>query len=277
MLTGSPATAALRLLLTDLAGSGGTGALHVGGHPGGSLYLLNGLITYAESPAHPDIRERLVTTGRLSEETWRAAFAAGFADQQVGALLVQQGHLVPGELACRVLAAICDATDALLRSDDAPVSFVPDERHWLGPVAQLELTALIRETARRQHESAFPTAPGNPPAGTAHPGTGQQAAAGQAAAGQAGNGQAAVAAALPLSGRPAAAQSTSDGPWAGTIRAERAGQPSPNSLPSRRAGARPTNAGPRDDGGGSDGDNERRPSPDYATLKRIRSALKSNW
>jgi Domain of unknown function (DUF4388) len=149
LIPGSPATASLRHLLTVLGESGRTGALHVGGLPGGSLYLVAGRITYAESPACPGIGDRLVASGRISAGAWRAAYAEGAAGCRVWRLLVRGGHIGRNELACRVVAAICDATHALLQSDDAPVGFTPGERHPFGVVAQVELGALSHETAKR--------------------------------------------------------------------------------------------------------------------------------
>ena len=149
MIPGSPATASLRHLLTELAETGRTGALHIGGTPGGALYLVTGRITYAESPASPGIGDRLVISGRLPAAAWRRAYADGAAGRRVGRLLVARGLLGRNELACRVVAAICDATHALLQSDDAPVRFVPGERHAFGVVARVELGALGHETARR--------------------------------------------------------------------------------------------------------------------------------
>jgi hypothetical protein len=150
VIPGSPATEPLRHLLTDLAESGSTGAMHIGGTPGGTLYLVAGRITHAESPSCPGVGERLVSSGRLSAATWQAAYDAGLAERRVGQVLVRAGHLVQGELVCRVLATICDATHAILQSENAPVHFVAGERHWLGLVTQIELTALSRETARRR-------------------------------------------------------------------------------------------------------------------------------
>ena len=141
---------ALRHLLTNLAESGRTGALHIDGVPGGVIYLVAGRITHAESPACPDIGERLVTTGRLSAAVWQAAYAAGRGTGTVGRALVHDGHLGHHELACRVVAAITVATHALLQGgDDAPMRFVPGERHWFGAVAQVELGALGAEAAKR--------------------------------------------------------------------------------------------------------------------------------
>jgi hypothetical protein len=139
----------LSRLLHQLGASGQTGALHVDGTPGGVLYLTAGHITHAESPVCPGVGERLVASGRLSAATWTAAYDEGHAEHRVGRLLVRAGHLGQNELACRVVATICDTTHALLQGDDAPIRFVPGERHWLGVITQVELGALIHETAKR--------------------------------------------------------------------------------------------------------------------------------
>ena len=139
----------MRRLLTELGESGRTGALHVGGRPGGVFYLALGRIVYAESPACPGVGERLVSSGRLAAPTWQAAYAEGRGAHQVGRVLLRDGRLGPGELALRVVAAIADATHELLQQDDAPARFVPGERHWLGGYAGVRLGALGHIHAER--------------------------------------------------------------------------------------------------------------------------------
>ncbi|MEV4707006.1 DUF4388 domain-containing protein [Actinoplanes sp. NPDC049316] len=139
----------LRRRLTTLAEAGCTGALHVGGTPGGVVYLVAGRITHAESPACPGIGARLVGCGRLSAEQWRAAYAAGHGEGRVGRLLLRDGHLGHHELACRVVATITAATQVLLEADDAPLRFVPGERHWFGTFPHCDLGTLGSETAKR--------------------------------------------------------------------------------------------------------------------------------
>ncbi|MEV6306438.1 DUF4388 domain-containing protein [Actinoplanes sp. NPDC051861] len=136
MIPGSPATASMRRLLTELGGSGRTGALHVGGTPGGVIYLTAGRITYAETPACPGLGERLVGSGRLAPQTWQAVYREGSGRHQVGRVLVRDGWLGRNELALRVVSVIADATHELLRQAYAPACFVPGELHWLGPVVR---------------------------------------------------------------------------------------------------------------------------------------------
>nr|WP_296066334.1 DUF4388 domain-containing protein [uncultured Actinoplanes sp.] len=148
MIPGSPATATLRSLLSELGEAGRTGALHVGGRPGGVLYLVAGRIAYAETPACPGIGERLVASGRVSAPAWAGVVASGRSGCRVGRLLLRHGLIGQHELALRVTTTICDATHELLRSDDAPVRFAEGERHWLGAVAGVELRGFF--AARRR-------------------------------------------------------------------------------------------------------------------------------
>ncbi len=252
MITDSPAP--LRHLLTELATAGSTGALHVDGPPGGTLYLVDGRITHAESPGCPGVGERLVGSGRLSVAAWESAHGAGRADGTVGARLVDGGHLAPGELVCRVLAAICDAAHAILRNDEAPTRFEAGERHWLGPVTQIELTAVSQETARLRPLTT-PTVEMpivGTPAGPTPPETAMEPVV-------------ELRPAVLVDGRDV---DPADGPWAGRPRPDGARRTAPNGLPIRRRNDR-GNAGPQADASRS-GD-----EPDYATLKRIRRALNS--
>jgi hypothetical protein len=149
VIPGSPATATLRRLLTELGEAGRTGALHIDGHPGGVFYLVAGRITYAESPACRGLPERLVDSGRISATDWAAVLAEGRGAHRVGRVLLSSGLIGENELALRVVATIADAALELLQSDDAPVRFVPGERHWLGAVAPVELGPLGHATAQR--------------------------------------------------------------------------------------------------------------------------------
>ena len=136
-------------LLRSLGAEGRTGALHLGGSPGGVLYLVDGHLTYAESPACPGVGERLVASGRLSAGTWRTTYEEGRAEHRVGRLLVRDGHLGRGELAGRVVAAIGDVMHVVLQGDDVRVRFEPGRLHWLGVIARVDLETLVERTARR--------------------------------------------------------------------------------------------------------------------------------
>jgi hypothetical protein len=142
-------TAAPGRLLTQVAGERQTGALVVGGHPGGTVYLIEGHVTHAESPAAPGVGELLTASGRLAARTWQAALDAGTAGATVGELLVRQGHLTQGELELCVLGAIYDAAYFALSPASAPVEFLDGAVHWLGPVIRVDAAAVNREARRR--------------------------------------------------------------------------------------------------------------------------------
>ncbi len=136
-------------LLTQVAGEGRTGALVVGGQPGGTVYLLEGAVIYAESPAAPGVGELLTSSGRLAGRTWQAALDAGTAQARVGALLLEQGHLTQGELELCILGAVYDAAYFALAPATAPVEFLEGATHWLGPVIRADAAAVDREARRR--------------------------------------------------------------------------------------------------------------------------------
>jgi hypothetical protein len=153
-------TAAPGRLLTQAAGERQTGALVVGGHPGGTVYLIEGKVTHAESPAAPGVGELLTASGRLAGRTWQAALDAGTARGRVGELLVGQGHLTQGELELCVLGAIYDAAYFALAPASAPIEFLDAATHWLGPVVRVEAAAVNREARRRGRllDEIFPDA-----------------------------------------------------------------------------------------------------------------------
>ena len=142
-------TAAPGRLLTQAAGERHTGALVVSGLPGGTVYLIEGRVTHAESPAAPGVGELLTASGRLAGRTWQAALDAGTSRAQVGRLLVAEGHLTQGELELCVLGAIYDAAYFALAPAAAPVEFLDGAAHWLGPVIRVDAAAVNREARRR--------------------------------------------------------------------------------------------------------------------------------
>jgi hypothetical protein len=147
-------------LLTQVAGERQTGVLVVGGHPGGAVYVLEGRIIYAESPAAPGVGELLTASGRLAARTWQNALDLGTSTARVGRLLVEQGHLTQGELELCVLGATYDAAYFVLSPVSAPVDFLVGATHWLGPVVHVDPAALHREVSRRVRllDEIFPDA-----------------------------------------------------------------------------------------------------------------------
>ncbi|MET0425751.1 MAG: DUF4388 domain-containing protein [Actinoplanes sp.] len=143
------ATAVPARLLGQVAEERQTGALMVGGHPGGAVYVLDGRVIYAESPAAPGVGEMLTSSGRLAARTWQNALDQGTSTARVGRLLVEQGHLTQGELELCVLGATYDAAYFALSSPSGPVEFLAGATHWLGPVVHIDPAAVDREVRRR--------------------------------------------------------------------------------------------------------------------------------
>ncbi|KUL42437.1 DUF4388 domain-containing protein [Actinoplanes awajinensis] len=142
-------TAAPGDLLAQIADERQTGALVVGGHPGGAVYVFEGRVIYAESPAAPGVGELLTSSGRLAGRTWQNALDLGTSTARVGRLLVEQGHLTQGELELCVLGATYDAAYFVLAAATGPVEFLPSATHWLGPVVHIDTAAVLREVRRR--------------------------------------------------------------------------------------------------------------------------------
>ena len=142
-------TATPGALLAQVAGARETGALMVGGHPGGAVYLFEGRVMYAESPAAPGVGELLTSSGRLAGRTWQSALDLGTSTARVGRLLVEQGHLTQGELELCVLGATYDAAYFVLADPAAPVEFLTGATHWLGQVVHIDAAAVNREVRRR--------------------------------------------------------------------------------------------------------------------------------
>jgi hypothetical protein len=149
IVSSSRATASPGGLLTQAAGEQRTGVLMVGGTPGGSVYLVEGRVVYAESPAAPGVGELLTSSGRLAARTWQNALDLGTSTARVGRLLVEQGHLTQGELELCVLGAIYDAAYFVLAPESASVDFLEGAAHWLGPVVHVDPAAVAKETRRR--------------------------------------------------------------------------------------------------------------------------------
>ncbi|WP_430782156.1 DUF4388 domain-containing protein [Actinoplanes sp. G11-F43] len=151
-------TAAPGDLLLQASGARQTGALMVGGHPGGAVYVVEGRVMYAESPAAPGVGELLTSSGRLAGRTWQQALDIGGSTARVGRLLVEQGHLTQGELELCVLGSTYDAAYFVLAESSAPAEFRAGATHWLGQVVHIDAAAVDREVRRRVHllDEIFP-------------------------------------------------------------------------------------------------------------------------
>jgi len=121
--------------LTGLGRSGASVAVEISGQPGGIIYLSNGRLAFAESPAVPDLGTRLVRSRRLAPDVWDQIARDSQPDGAVGAVLAGRGLVRPAELQ-RLLQSI--ALDALLAlttpfAGECSVTgiwFAPQRTHW---------------------------------------------------------------------------------------------------------------------------------------------------
>ncbi|MFD3521431.1 transcriptional regulator [Streptomyces sp. NPDC058653] len=134
-------------MLVRLADERATGAL-LRDH--GTLYLAEGRVVHAESPAAPGIDILLTAGGRLPHEGWRHAVDEAGARREVGRFLVDSGRIGGGELEICHLGALYDAAFFALAPGSGPTRFRYGVAHWIGPVRPVSAAAVERETRRRR-------------------------------------------------------------------------------------------------------------------------------
>ncbi|MFI9723321.1 transcriptional regulator [Streptomyces sp. NPDC052396] len=134
-------------VLLDLAARHATGALL---RDSGTLYLADGAVVHAESPAAPGVGTLLTVGGRLTDDHWRGAIDRAGALRQVGRFLVDSGRLSCGELEICHLSALFDASYFVLAAArGGPTRFRPGAQHWFGRLRPITAGAVERESRRR--------------------------------------------------------------------------------------------------------------------------------
>ncbi|MFF2960349.1 winged helix-turn-helix domain-containing protein [Streptomyces sp. NPDC057963] len=134
-------------MLQRLADEHATGALI---RDRGTLYLDEGQVVHAESPATPGIDVLLTTGGALHRDGWWEAVARAGAGQRVGRYLVDSGRVPGGALELCHLGALYDAAFFALAPTRSPARFRYGVSHWIGPVRPVPVDAVQRETLRRR-------------------------------------------------------------------------------------------------------------------------------
>ncbi|MEU0133533.1 helix-turn-helix domain-containing protein [Streptomyces sp. NPDC006296] len=144
---GTSERAAPSPMLQRLAAERATGALM---RDRGTLYLADGQVVHAESPATPGIDVLLTAGGALRPEGWWDAVAQAGAGQRVGRYLVDSGRVPGGALELCHLGALYDAAFFALAPTHTPARFRYGVSHWIGPVRPVPVHAVQRETLRRR-------------------------------------------------------------------------------------------------------------------------------
>ncbi|PKA34749.1 hypothetical protein SM8_011130 [Streptomyces sp. SM8] len=134
-------------MLRRLAEERATGALM---RESGTLYLADGQVVHAESPATPGIDVLLTAGGTLARAGWWEAVAAAGARQRVAAYLVDSGRVPGGALELCHLGALYDAAFFALAPTSTPARFRYGVSHWIGPVHPVAAGSVERETLRRR-------------------------------------------------------------------------------------------------------------------------------
>jgi hypothetical protein len=129
--------------LAALAAQGASGALEISGDPGGTSYLTEGYLTFAESAAVPDPGSRLVNSRRVLVDQWSRADQDSQPDGCAGDLLIDRGLIDPREWQTVLRSAALDALLSLaiqLSGDPAATgsSFVPEQAHPAGSAVRLD-------------------------------------------------------------------------------------------------------------------------------------------
>ncbi|MEU8889518.1 transcriptional regulator [Streptomyces sp. NPDC048442] len=132
-------------MLVRLADERATGAL-LRDH--GTLYLAEGKVVHAESPASPGLD--VLLHGRLPREGWQEAFDRAGPAGRVGRFLVDSGRLAGGELELAHLGALFDAAYFALAPGSGPTRFRHGVAHWMGPVRPVSARVVARECLRRR-------------------------------------------------------------------------------------------------------------------------------
>ncbi|MCX4787161.1 MULTISPECIES: winged helix-turn-helix domain-containing protein [unclassified Streptomyces] len=160
MRTAPAPVAPLSPMLQRLAAERATGALM---RDRGTLYLAEGQVVHAESPATPGIDVLLTTGGGLHRDGWWEAVARAGAGQRVGRYLVDSGRVAGGALELCHLGALYDAAFFALAPTRTPARFRYGVSHWIGPVRPVPVDAVQRETLRRREllERIWPDAAGD--------------------------------------------------------------------------------------------------------------------
>lgn len=142
---GAPPT--LSPMLSRLAEERATGVLT---RERGVLYLVEGQVVHAESPATPGLDVLLTSRGALASDGWWEAVSEAGAERRVGRFLVDSGRLTAGALELCHLGALYDAAFFTLGPSSGPARFRYGVAHWIGPVRPVSVDAVERETLRRR-------------------------------------------------------------------------------------------------------------------------------
>ncbi|MFD9792979.1 transcriptional regulator [Streptomyces sp. NPDC059070] len=115
----------------------------------GTLYLAEGSVVHAESPAAPGLDVLLAVAGRLRGRDWQQTVDVA-GPLGVGRFLVESGQVSTGELELCHTGALHDAAFFALAPGSSPTRFRYGTAHWIGDVRPVPVRVVAREAARRR-------------------------------------------------------------------------------------------------------------------------------
>lgn len=130
--------------LEQLAGLGATGALTVVGEPGGVIFIREGLVNGAESPAAPSVDRLLTAAEVVDERVWETI------PSRPARALVEGGHVTAAEIELCAIGALYDAAFFVLSTEKAELRFAPDIEHWLGAECTVTADQLCDHVVRQR-------------------------------------------------------------------------------------------------------------------------------
>ena len=149
--------------LFELAAEEATGALHLNGPWGGTIFLVQGRIDYVESVLTPGVEALLLRPPRTDEQSWAELVPALRRGETVETEAARSAaaRLLRSQLASDIDAEILRRTasaDAALAALGPAVPetartrtrFRPDERHWCPSVRTFTVVDVLAEVDRRK-------------------------------------------------------------------------------------------------------------------------------
>ncbi|MEU2789749.1 transcriptional regulator [Streptomyces sp. NPDC007100] len=147
-LAAPPALPPRPSMLSRLAAERATGALQCGP---GSLYLVDGRVVHAESPAAPGLEVLLTAKGRVPQAAWDEALGRAGVPDHVPSRLVKEGLLSVSQAEVWWLTALFDAAFFVLAPHSRPTRFQHGfVREGGGHPRSVEAERVLRETWRRR-------------------------------------------------------------------------------------------------------------------------------
>jgi hypothetical protein len=150
----SGAAELLGLTLRRCADEQVTGAIQVGGEPGGLVHLVDGLTVAVETPGAPGVEVQLLRSGRLTEPDWSGAIGAIAGDPagaiRLGPELISRGLVSAAEMEQLAVAAVFDGAFAIATGQVIDCRLVSTDPFWLPAVPGITADRLWREIDRRR-------------------------------------------------------------------------------------------------------------------------------